>query len=353
VKGAVPVLERPLRVLICDDSAVVRQFLARALAGVPGIEVCGRATDGDEAVRLTRLLKPDVVTMDVEMPRMDGISAVRGIMAEQPTPILMVSSQTTEGSRATIAALHAGALDFIAKPAARDELASIGPQVAEKILRLGERGRHALSPLTRPTRLTSAAISVQGAVPLVIIGSSTGGPRALFTVVPNLPQGFGARVLVVQHMPVGFTRPLAERLSEAGPLPAQEASDGERLLPGTVRVAAAGHHLVVDGETLRFSDAPPEHGVRPALDVTLRSAAESYRGPIIAAVLTGMGRDGAEGATLVRQHGGKVIAESERTALIFGMPKAVIDAGAADSIADLTDVPSEIARLCAEASRGN
>ncbi len=352
MKGAVPVLERPLRVLICDDSALVRQFLARTLDGVPGIEVCGRATDGDEAVRLTRLLKPDVVTMDVEMPRLDGISAVREIMSEHPTPILMVSSRTTEGSRATMSALQAGALDFIAKPAAREDLAEIGPQVAEKILRLGERGRQALSLPARPHRARLEPKPSGGVPPLVIIGSSTGGPRALFTVVPNLPEGFGASVLVVQHMPLGFTRPLAERLSEAGPLPAQEASDGEQLLPGTVRVAAAGHHLVVDGATLRFSDAPPEHGVRPALDVTLRSAAQSYAGPIVAAVLTGMGRDGAQGALEVRQRGGKVIAESERTALIFGMPKAVIDAGAADSVADLPDVPSELVRLCAEASRG-
>lgn len=341
---------KPLRVLICDDSAVVRQFLTHALLAVPGIEICGRASDGEDAVRLARLLHPDVVTMDVEMPHLDGISAVRRIMAETPLPILMISSLTSEGSRTTMSALQAGALDFVAKPQWRGELAQIGPLVAEKILQLGERGRFALA--ASAAQHTHAAAPTFTDVPLVVIGSSTGGPRALFSVMPLLPAGFGARVIVVQHMPPGFTRSLAERLGEAGPLPAKEAEDGERLLPGTVRVAAAGHHLLVEGDTLRFSDAPPVHGVRPSLDVTLHSAAESYRGPIVVAVLTGMGRDGAAGAAEVRAHGGRVIAESERTALIFGMPKAVIDQGSADSIEDLGDVADELVRMCAEVGHG-
>ncbi|MDA8345075.1 MAG: chemotaxis response regulator protein-glutamate methylesterase [Thermaerobacter sp.] len=349
-------LDRSLRVLICDDSALVRQFLAHALEGVPGIEVCGRATDGEEAVRLTRLLRPDVVTMDVEMPRLDGISAVRRIMTESPTPILMVSSLTTEGSRTTMAALEAGALDFIAKPQGRGDLHQIGPLVAEKILQLGERGGLVLAAgpafAASPARGRIAPPAL-GTPPLVVIGSSTGGPRALFSVVPYLPAGFLARVIIVQHMPPGFTRSLAERLHEAGPLPVKEAEDGEPLHPGTVRVAAAGHHLQVDGHVLRYADTAPEHGVRPALDVTLRSAAQSYRGPIVVAVLTGMGRDGALGAQEVREHGGKVIAESERTALIYGMPKAVVDLGAADSVQDLPDVAGEIVRLCAELSNAH
>ncbi len=347
-------MERPLRVLICDDSALVRQFLVHALEGVPGIEVCGRATDGEEAVRLTKLLRPDVVTMDVEMPVLDGISAVRRIMAETPTPILMVSSVTQEGSPQTIAALASGALDFVPKPYRREELGQIGPLVAERILQLGQRGERALSAhLTPAPALARAPIPQRGAqVPLVVIGASTGGPRALFTVVPQLPQGFPARLVVVQHMPAGFTRALAERLDDAGPLPAREAEDGELLQPGNLRVAAAGHHLLVDGHTLRFSDAAPEHGVRPALDVTLRSAAQGYRGPVIAVVLTGMGRDGALGALEVRAHGGRVIAESERTALIYGMPKAVVDVGAADSVRDLGDVAAEIVRQCEEVAHG-
>ncbi len=347
-------MERPLRVLICDDSALVRQFLVHALEGVPGIEVCGRATDGEEAVRLTKLLRPDVVTMDVEMPVLDGISAVRRIMAETPTPILMVSSVTQEGSPQTIAALASGALDFVPKPYRREELGQIGPLVAERILQLGQRGARALSAHLAPApALARAPIPQRGAqVPLVVIGASTGGPRALFTVVPQLPQGFPARLVVVQHMPAGFTRALAERLDDAGPLPAREAEDGELLQPGNLRVAAAGHHLLVDGHTLRFSDAAPEHGVRPALDVTLRSAAQGYRGPVIAVVLTGMGRDGALGALEVRAHGGRVIAESERTALIYGMPKAVVDVGAADSVRDLGDVAAEIVRQCEEVAHG-
>lgn len=345
-------MQRPLRVLICDDSALVRQFLVHALEGVPGIEVCGRATDGEEAVRLTKLLRPDVVTMDVEMPVLDGISAVRRIMAETPTPILMVSSVTQEGSPQTIAALQSGALDFVPKPHRREELGQIGPLVAERILQLGQRGARALSARPTPAPAWAQLPPRATQIPLVVIGASTGGPRALFTVVPQLPQGFPARVLVVQHMPAGFTRALAERLDDAGPLPAREAEDGELLQPGNLRVAAAGHHLLVDGHTLRFSDAAQEHGVRPALDVTLRSAAQGYRGPVIAVVLTGMGRDGALGALEVRAHGGRVIAESERTALIYGMPKAVVDLGAADSVRDLGDVASEIVRRCEEVAHG-
>jgi len=355
-------LERNVRVLICDDSAVARQFIARACESVPGIEVCGRAGDGQEAVRMVHLLHPDVVTMDVEMPSVDGIEAVRRIMHEAPTPILMVSSLTYEGSRVTLAALDAGALDFVQKPQSPEEAAHLAGRVAEKILQLGERGRLALGiarPAPAPARPPAASLSQpapvesvrtprSGAVPLVVIGASTGGPRALFAVVPHLPKAFPFPVVIVQHMPPGFTRSLAERLDQQGPLPAREAEEGEEISGGAVRVAPAGKHLVVAGLRLALSDAPAEHGVRPAVDVTLRSAAESYPGPVVAAILTGMGRDGAEGARRVHEAGGRVIAESERTALIYGMPKSVVEMGVADRISDLGDVADEIVRLTGE-----
>ena len=364
-------LQGTVRVVICDDSAVARQFIARACEMVPGIEIAGRAGSGEEALRLARLLHPDVITMDVEMPGMGGIEAVRQIMQAVPTPILMVSSLTHEGSRVTLEALNAGALDFVPKPGAQEDAQRQAAQVAEKILQLGERGKQALGlgpahtsrpagerlPAGRPQppRIPVPGVpSVRpGRTPLVIIGSSTGGPRALFSVVPRLPAEFGAPVLIVQHMPPGFTRSLAERLDAQGPLPVREAQEAEEMRPGMVRVAPAGHHLVVAGRQLQLADTPSEHGVRPAVDVTLRTAAATYPGPIIAAILTGMGHDGTEGAQRVREAGGRVIAESEATALIYGMPKSVVEAGAADSIADLGEVAEEIVRYFEEASRAH
>ena len=363
-------LQGTVRVLICDDSAVARQFIARACEMVPGIEIAGRAGTGEEAVRLARLIRPDVITMDVEMPGMGGIEAVRRIMEVVPTPILMVSSLTHEGSRVTLEALTAGALDFVPKPGALEDAHRQAALVAEKILQLGERGKQALglgrpqaakAPAEgtraagmeppRPTAQSPLPPSRTGRLPLVVIGASTGGPRALFNVVPHLPAAFAAAVLVVQHMPQGFTRSLAERLDAQGPLPVREAREAEELEPGVVRVAPAGHHLVVAGRLLRLEDTPTEHGVRPAVDVTLRTAAATYPGPIVAAVLTGMGRDGTEGAQRVRQAGGRVIAESEATALIYGMPKSVVEAGAADRVADLGEVAEEIVRLVEEVTR--
>ena len=365
------VLHGTVRVLICDDSAVARQFIARACETVPGIEIAGRAGSGEEAVRLTRLLRPDVITMDVEMPGMGGIEAVRRIMEAAPTPILMVSSLTHEGSRVTLEALGAGALDFVAKPGAQEDAQRQAALVAEKILQLGERGRRALGiAAERGHALPEAHVPPQakappppvarlaqhgrlGRTPLVIIGASTGGPRALFTVVPRLPRDLPVPVIIVQHMPLGFTRSLAERLDAQGPLAVREAQDNEELQAGTVRVAPAGHHLVVAGRLMQLSETPSEHGVRPAVDVTLRTAAATYPGPVIAAILTGMGRDGTDGALRVRQAGGRVIAESEATALIYGMPKSVVEAGAADRIADLGEVAEEIIRLVEEASRAH
>ena len=353
-------LQGTVRVLICDDSAVARQFIARAVESVPGIEVAGRAGSGEEALRMIALVKPDVITMDVEMPGMGGIEAVRRIMREVPTPILMVSSLTREGSRVTMEALNAGALDFVTKAANQDEAQALARVVAEKLLQLGERGRQALvphgqpSPPPAPSRTAApAAPPWRGQSPLVVIGSSTGGPRALFNVVPRLPVGFRPTVLIVQHMPPGFTKSLAERLDEQGPLPVREAEDGEELREGVVRVAPAGHHMVVAGRVLRLQDTPSEHGVRPAVDVTLRTAAASYPGPLVAAILTGMGRDGTDGARRVHDAGGRVIAESERTALIYGMPKSVVEAGVADSVADLGNVADEIVRFTEEVSRGH
>ena len=353
-------LQGTVRVLICDDSAVARQFIARAVEVVPGIEVAGRAGSGEEALRMVALLKPDVITMDVEMPGMGGIEAVRRIMREAPTPILMVSSLTREGSRVTMEALNAGALDFVTKATNQEEAQALARVVAEKLLQLGERGSQALVPHAQPApppapirTATPAVTPWRGQGPLVVIGSSTGGPRALFNVVPRLPGGFRPTVLIVQHMPPGFTKSLAERLDEQGPLPVREAEDGEELREGVVRVAPAGHHMVVAGRVLRLQDTPSEHGVRPAVDVTLRTAAASYPGAVVAAILTGMGRDGTEGARRVHDAGGRVIAESERTALIYGMPKSVVEAGVADSVADLGDVADEIVRFTEEVSRGH
>ncbi len=326
---------RPLRVLIVDDSAFMRRAIERLLTVHPGITIVGQAADGMEAVQKALQLRPDVITMDVEMPRMDGVSAVTEIMQTVPTPIVMVSTLTHEGTTTAIRALEAGAVECVGKPSGLSaDLVNVGEKLFEAVqrasqARLVRRRPAAANPAPSVVRLPERPVmpsSRQPAKYAVIIGSSTGGPPALTQVVPHLPADLNAAVVVVQHMPPGFTGALARRLDGLSPLPVAEAREGDLLVPGRVLIAPGDYHLIIGNDRrVRLDHGPTVHGVRPSVDVTLFSAAEAFGGALSVAILTGMGRDGADGAARVEAAGGQIFAQDEATSVVYGMPRVTVE----------------------------
>jgi two-component system chemotaxis response regulator CheB len=342
-----------IRVLVVDDSILMRSIIGDML-NVPGeIEVVGVAKNGLEAIARAKELKPDVITMDVEMPKMDGITALRQIMKEQPTPVIMLSAVTKEGSWQTIMALSAGAVDFVAKPSGSISLDidRVKGILIEKIRAVCSINRSKLRSFTElpevqkaPSRATARAKKV------VIIGSSTGGPGALEQVVPRLPENLKAGVLIVQHMPPGFTRSLAERLNRISTFEVKEAQDGDAIVEGRALLAPGDYHMIVrkgagPGHIVSMSQEPPVHRVRPAADVTMKSAARAYGSSIVGVVLTGMGTDGAFGLKEIKDQGGRTIACDEKTSVIFGMPKAAIELGCVDRVEPLGDIADAIINM--------
>lgn len=342
---------RPIRVLVVDDSAFMRFTLTSRLNAAEGITVVSAAHDGKEALELIGSLKPDVVTLDIEMPHMDGLTTLQQIMAKNPIPVIMVSSLTTEGARETIQALTWGAVDFIAKPASKANIDTIIEDLIAKIRRAASARVFPSLVSLRPSEQYNSAITSKQARPrlekdkIVVIGSSTGGPRALNTVVSQLSPRIPAAFLIVQHMPVGFTRSLAERLNSVSELLVKEAEPGDSLETGKALIAPGGFHMVLDGNgKITLNQNPTVHGVRPSVDVTLLSVAQQFKNSTVAVILTGMGRDGTNGAALVHSLGGTVIAEDESTCVVWGMPRSVLEAGAADLVVPIHEVPKAIER---------
>ena len=329
-----PLAGKQIRVLIIDDSAFMRHALERLLSQKPGITVVGTAGDGLEGVKRALELRPDVITMDVEMPRMDGVTAVGEIMRSLPTPIVMVSTLTSEGTATAIRALEAGAVDCVGKPSGLSaDLANVGERLMEAVERASvatlRRQRAAIAP-ARPTpapaRIPAATGGRLPAHNLLVIGSSTGGPPALTEVIPHLPGDLMAAVIVVQHMPAGFTGALARRLDSLSPLPVTEAAEGDQLLNGHVYIAPGDYHLLVTRDKrLHLDHSPSVHGVRPSVDITLFSVAEVFGRAASVAILTGMGRDGADGAARLESAGGKVITQDEATCVVYGMPRVAME----------------------------
>ncbi len=362
-----------IRVLVVDDSAFMRRVVSEAVAAEPDLEVIGTAINGLDALLKVEQLQPDVVTLDVEMPEMDGLTALRHLMARYPRPVVMVSSLTQAGAVTTIRALNIGAVDFVAKPSGsisldfhrvREELVqkirvaaharvlgrgpSPGPPAPAPALESSTRPPLP-SPAAPPAPAKPASFVVEGRVErLVVIGASTGGPRALGIVVPDLPAIENVGYVIVQHMPAGFTRSLAERLDSTSALHVREAAEGDRVAPGTALVAPGDYHLRLGpGGAVRLDQAARVHGVRPSVDVTLQSVAETYGARAIAAVLTGMGQDGAEGAVAVHRQGGYVLAEDEATCVVWGMPRAVAERGVANRIERLDRMAGAIGEALA------
>ncbi len=339
-----------VRVLVVDDSAFIRYTVTKYLEDDPEITVVGSARDGLEALAQIPTLKPDVVVLDVEMPRMDGLTALKRIMIECPTPVVMLSALTQRGTRATIKALMRGAFDFVSKPDVKIDVHTVIEELSVKI-----KAAAGVSPKTPPQPSEIVSVPRQtkrGPQPLqkedalIVIGASTGGPRALQQVLSNLPANLPAALLVVQHMPPGFTRTLAQRLHETSPLTVHEAADGDRIAQGLALLAPGNFHMRFSGaRRISLDNGPRRHHVRPAADVTMESAVEYYGAKVIGVVLTGMGTDGTTGAGRIKAAGGKVIAEHESTSVVYGMPGSVVDAGFADQVVPLPRVAATLIKM--------
>lgn len=354
----------PIRVLIVDDSIFFRRALKKLIGEDHRFSIVGEAVNGRDGVLKACELKPDLITMDVEMPVMDGISAVREIMKRCPTPIMMLSSLTKAGAEATLEALDAGAMDFFAKnPSDMDEAFGQGGRyllpARLRILALRTRRRvHTTMPVTPlvPNRSVPQAVGVaeRGLISrrgLVVIGSSTGGPAALQLVLQSIPAEFPVPILIAQHMPAAFTQPFASRLNENMPLSVVEAADGMQLEAGVAYIIPGAKHGEVArrGQSLYFVEREPvasEH-FRPSVNILFQSAARTLGNDILGVVLTGMGDDGAIGAKDVRASGGHLWAQDQATSVIYGMPAAVAKAGLVEAVLPLQEIGPAIARCVA------
>lgn len=353
----------PIRVLVTDDSVVVRKLVSQALSEDPDIEVIGTAANGRIALSKARQLKPDLITMDIEMPEMDGITAVRALRSEgYRGPIIMCSTLTERGAAATLDALAAGASDYVAKPSNTGSIeksmqvmtAELVPKVHALVPRfprhsspVASRRRHLSADSGSRPRLRER-IGAPLPIELVVIGSSTGGPSALASVIGGLTVRPRVPVVVVQHMPPVFTRQLAERLDKMGPADVVEGHEGQVLRAGTVTIAPGGLHMEVRSEAglgvIRLNESPPVNYCRPSVDVMFKSAVKSYRGGILGVILTGMGADGADGAGEIVKVGGTMLAQDQATSVVWGMPGAVAEAGYAHAILPLNEISGAIER---------
>jgi two-component system chemotaxis response regulator CheB len=342
----------PARVLLVDDSAFVRRATERMLAPLANVTIVGTARDGEEALRQVLALRPDLVIMDVEMPGLDGVSALERIMAQCPTPVLLLSSHTRAGAEITLRALEHGAVDFLDKSGAGTamDIHALAPLLREKVnaaLRARAAPPGPQAPGVRPAPPPHSRPAHPGRFEIVAVGSSTGGPRALAELIPALPAGFGAAMVVAQHMPHGFTETLAERLHRRACIPVAEARDGDAVLPGGVLIAPGGRQMQVlrarDGSLVArvFDDAAQLY--KPSVDLLFESVARSAGAAAVGVVLTGMGNDGAAGLACIRDAGGRGFVESASTAVINGMPAAA--RGAAERDVPLDEVAGLLASL--------
>lgn len=341
----------PVRVLIVDDSVVVRKLLCDALGSSPEIQLAGTASSGALALAKIPQINPDVVTLDIEMPGLNGIETLREIRKLYPRlPVIMFSTLTERGAAVTLEALSLGASDYMTKPTNSASLTSAMEQVqrelVSKILSLARTGGTGArpSPVAPPNRKKPFANRIE----ILAIGTSTGGPNALAAVIPCLPPDFPVPTVVVQHMPPLFTRLLAERLNAQSQLPVREAEPGIRLEAGQVWIARGDYHMTVARKSvavsLELNQGPPEHSCRPAVDVLFRSVAQAYGPNVLAVVMTGMGSDGARGSARIRDAGGEVLVQDEASCVVWGMPGAVVASGNADKICPLPEISGEIVR---------
>ncbi|NBA80498.1 chemotaxis-specific protein-glutamate methyltransferase CheB [Pseudomonas putida] len=367
-----------VKVLVVDDSGFFRRRVSEILSADPTIQVVGTATNGKEAIDQALALKPDVITMDYEMPMMDGITAVRHIMQRCPTPVLMFSSLTHEGARVTLDALDAGAVDYLPK---NFEDISRNPDKVKQLLcekvhtisrsnrRIGSYARTAPVAAPAPASTFASQAQTRPAAParaaaptpaasqspapkrkpykLVAIGTSTGGPVALQRVLTQLPANFPAPIVLIQHMPAAFTKAFAERLDKLCRISVKEAEDGDMLRPGLALLAPGGKQMMIDGRgTVKILPGDERLNYKPCVDITFGSAAKSYGDKVLSVVLTGMGADGREGARLLKQGGSTVWAQDEASCVIYGMPMAIVRANLADAVYSLDEIGKHLVEAC-------
>lgn len=361
--------EKRIRVLIVDDSAFMRKVLQSIISADPGMEVCGEARDGRDACAQVEALQPDVVTMDINMPHMDGLQATEVIMSKTPKPIVIVSSESRDGADITLKALELGAIDFVAKPSSgidldmnsvRDELARKLRMAAKvRVVRTAVRSKlqteiAGAAPRTEPApvgvgagaaaapaRISAPPIATKsnGRFPVVVLAASTGGPQTLMQFVPYFPKDFAGAVILVQHMPGNFTSQFSQQLAEISQIRVKEAEAGEIIHPGTIYVCPGSHHLrITPTGRITLDDGPRISGYRPCADVTMETVA-AFAGPMsIGVVLTGMGNDAARGVVAIKDAGGHVIAQDEATCVIFGMPAEAIKTGTVDQVMGIDSI---------------
>jgi two-component system chemotaxis response regulator CheB len=341
----------PIRVLVVDDSVVIRKLLSETLASTPGIQLAGTASSGALALAKIPQLNPDVITLDIEMPGLNGIETLKEIRKLYPKlPVIMFSTLTEHGAAITLEALSVGASDYLAKPTNSPNLACTMEQVrnelSTKIFALCGRDRQVLTGSRKIASTTRPP--GRNRIEILAIGTSTGGPNALADVIPRLPERFPVPVVVVQHMPPLFTRMLAARLNTQSQIRVSEAEQSRALEPGQVWIAPGDYHLTVarkgQGTILELNQDPPENSCRPAVDVLFRSVARTYGANVLAVVMTGMGSDGARGAGHIREAGGEVFVQDEASSVVWGMPGAVVHSGCANKICPLREISEEIVR---------
>ncbi len=353
-----------IRVLVVDDSVVIRRMVSDVLSGEPDIEVAGAAADGRIALQKIDQVNPDILTLDVEMPVLDGLETLRQLRkTHRHLPVIMFSTLTERGASATMDALALGASDYVTKPANVGSAAAALEKIrAELIPKIRAHVPRAATSAVRPFTLTSAQMAqlpsvlsspraVTSRVEVVAIGTSTGGPNALGDLVPLLPPNFPVPVVIVQHMPPIFTKFLADRLSSKSQIPVMEAANHQELLPGHAYIAPGDFHMTVErskeGMRIRTQQEQPENSCRPSVDVLFRSVADEYQGDALAVIMTGMGQDGLRGCGRIRERGGQILAQDEATSVVWGMPGYVANAGLADAVLPLGLIAGEIVRRVA------
>jgi two-component system chemotaxis response regulator CheB len=340
--------DRVLRVLVVDDSAYVRKVVREILSRSPFLEVVGTARDGAEALDRVEELRPDVVTCDLMMPRLDGPEFIGEQMARRPVPIVVISVMGQNEDR-VLAALDAGAVDFVQKPTtlATDRMLDMAGELMTKVKAAGRASVRGLVEASRATVATKLSVLGARRIDVVVIGISTGGPQGLKHVIPSLPADCPVPIAVVLHMPVGYTELYAKKLDEVSALAVSEARSGDPLQAGAVVIGRAGSHLKVARDeagqpVVRLDDEPRDSLHRPSVDVLFRSAAETFGDRVLGVIMTGMGSDGTEGAAWVKTRGGTVVTEAEESCVVYGMPRSVVEAGLSDAAVPLDRMASAI-----------
>ncbi len=343
--------EKKIRVLVVDDSELIRKKISGILNSDPQCEVIATARDGEEAVQLAFALRPDVITLDILLPKMDGITALRYIMSEQPIPTVMVTGRSDHDQQIMLECLECGAVDFLCKPSGQTilDVEMVQEELLAKVKAAARANVKVLRPFVAglgekfPPRRGALGVTQK----IIAIASSTGGPRALAELLPLLKPDLGAGLLVVQHMPVGFTKSFSQRLDSESRIRVREAQDGEPVREGEALIAPGDFHMTlaahgVSGASIRLQRGPKEHGVCPAADVTMRSVADLCSKNCLGVVLTGMGSDGTEGLRAIKHKGGATIAQDQATCVVYGMPRSAMEAGVVDKVLPLSEIPQEI-----------